>query len=62
MRTIEHTEVSDALAGQGVGRKLVDAAVAWARAERVKVTPQCPFARKVIEREPAMRDVLADPS
>ena len=55
---IEHTEVSDALRGQGVARKLVDAAVAWARASGMRVVPICPYARSVFDRDAALRDVL----
>ena len=55
---IEHTEVSDVLRGQGVARKLVDAAVAWARASGMRVVPICPYARSVFDRDAALRDVL----
>jgi predicted GNAT family acetyltransferase len=55
---IEHTEVSDELRGQGVARKLVDAAVAWARASGMRVVPICPYARSVFDRDAALRDVL----
>lgn len=55
---IDHTEVSQLLKGQGVGKKLVDAAVLWARAEQVKVLPLCPFAKSVFDKTPEYRDVL----
>jgi hypothetical protein len=55
---IEHTEVSDLLRGQGVGRKLVDASVAWARASGLRLVPRCPYARSVFDRDAALRDVL----
>ena len=55
---IEHTEVSKALAGQGVGKRLVEAAVAWARGTGTKLGVQCTFARTVFERNPGLRDVL----
>ena len=41
---IDHTEVSDALKGQGVGYRLIDAAIAYIRANDLKVIPLCPFA------------------
>lgn len=47
---IEHTEVSEALAGQGVGKKLVDQVVAYAREHHLKIVPLCSFARSVFER------------
>jgi predicted GNAT family acetyltransferase len=55
---IEHTEVSNALAGQGVGRRLVEAAVEWARRTGTKFVPECTFAKSVFERYPGLRDVL----
>jgi predicted GNAT family acetyltransferase len=56
--TIRHTEVDDSLRGQGVGRHLVDAAVAYARAEKLTIVPVCPYARSVFERDPSIGDVL----
>jgi predicted GNAT family acetyltransferase len=55
---ISHTQVSDALRGQGVGRRLLDALVAWARAEQRKVIALCPYARSEFEKDPSIRDVL----
>ena len=56
---LEHTEVDPSLRGQGVARKLVEAAVIWAREQHIKLVPVCPFAKAVFEREPAFRDVVA---
>jgi hypothetical protein len=56
---IDHTEVDPSLAGHGVGRRLLDAAVEWARASRVKIIPTCPFAAAQFAKDPALRDVLA---
>jgi uncharacterized protein len=55
---LEHTAVSDSVRGRGVGRRLVEAAVEWARATGTKVAPSCPYARSVIEKEPSLQDVL----
>jgi predicted GNAT family acetyltransferase len=55
---IDHTTVDDALRGTGAGRKLVEAAVQWARAENVKILPLCPFAKSVFDKTPAYADVL----
>jgi uncharacterized protein len=56
---IDHTEVDDALRGEGAGLRLVAAAVDWARAEGLKVIATCPFAKAMFERNPALQDVLA---
>jgi predicted GNAT family acetyltransferase len=55
---IDHTEVDDALRGTGTGRKLVAAAVDWAREEELQVLPLCPFARSVFDKSPELGDVL----
>jgi hypothetical protein len=56
---IDHTQVDDALRGTGAGRRLVEAAVAWARRENARLLPLCPFARSVFDKAPEWRDVLA---
>jgi predicted GNAT family acetyltransferase len=55
---LDHTEVDDALRGTGTGRKLVAAAVEWAREEELQVLPLCPFARSVFDQSPEFGDVL----
>lgn len=55
---IDHTDVSDELRGSGAGKRLVDAAVHWAREEKKKVLPLCPFAKSVFDKSPDYRDVL----
>lgn len=55
---IDHTEVSDKLAGKGVGKQLVNAAVEFARMNHHKILPLCPFAKKVIDKTPEYQDVL----
>ena len=54
---IDHTTVDDALRGTGAGRKLVEAAAQWARAEKLKILPLCPFAKSVFDKTPAYADV-----
>jgi predicted GNAT family acetyltransferase len=56
---IDHTTVDDSLRGTGTGRKLVEAAVQWARSEKVKLMPLCPYARSVFDKTPEYADVLA---
>lgn len=55
---IDHTEVSEKLKGQGAGKKLVEAAVVFARKLRVKILPLCPFAKSVFDKTPEYEDVL----
>ena len=55
---IDHTDVPDALRGQGVGRKLVERAVQDARAEGFKIIPLCPFAKATLDKTPEWQDVV----
>ena len=54
---IEHTEVSDALRGKNAGKQLVAASVDYARKNKLKILPLCPFARKVFDRVKEYSDV-----
>jgi len=54
---IDHTEVSDALRGKGVGKQLVGAAVDYARREGLKIIPLCTFAQSVFDRVLEFNDV-----
>jgi predicted GNAT family acetyltransferase len=56
---IDHTLVDDALRGTGAGKKLVEAGVQWAREQKRKILPLCPFARSVFDKTPAYADVLS---
>lgn len=56
---INHTFVDESLRGHGIARKLLDAAVAWARSNQVRIIPECSYARVVFARDESMRDVLA---
>lgn len=58
MIIIDHTEVPDAFRGQGIGRRLVERAVADARAEGRTIMPLCPFAKAQFLRHPDWSDVL----
>lgn len=58
MFIIDHTEVSDKLAGKGAGKQLVAKAVAFAREKNIKIKPLCPFAKAVFDKTPDYRDVL----
>ena len=55
---IEYVEVAPELRGTGLGRQLVQAAVAWAKETDQQVVPICSYARMVIQRDPAMSTLL----
>lgn len=59
--SIDHTRVDPALRGAGEGARLVEAAVALARAEGLKVRPACSFARALFARRPDWRALLDVP-
>ncbi len=54
---IAHTEVDGSLKGQGVGRRLLDTAVAWARKTGTRVRATCPYAKAQFEKDESIRDV-----
>ena len=54
---IDHTEVDASLKGQGVGYKLVEAAVNYARENNLKIMPLCPFADAVFKKKSEYNDV-----
>lgn len=55
---IDHTEVNPEFNGKGVGKKMVLAAVEYARNNNLKIIPLCPFAKSVFEKTEEIRDVL----
>lgn len=50
--TVYHTEVNDKLKGQGIGSKLLETMVAYAREHKLKVIPLCPFVYAQFKRHP----------
>jgi len=58
MIIIDHTEVDDSLRGKGAGKQMVEAAVIFARENKIKIMPLCPFASSVFKKIPEFRDVL----
>ena len=55
---IEYVEVSPSLRGTGLGRQLVEKAVAFANEAKLRVVPICSYARAVIQRDPALSPSL----
>ena len=58
MLIIDHTDVSDQFRGQGLGRKLLNELVTFARGRNIKVIPLCPFAKSVFDKDLSIHDVL----
>jgi predicted GNAT family acetyltransferase len=54
-----HTEVPEALRGHGVAARLAHEALDYARAQGLRVEPECPYVRAYVERHPEFRDLLA---
>jgi len=55
---INHTEVNPGNEGKGFGKKMVTAAVEYAREKNLKIIPLCPFAKSVFDKVEEFRDVL----
>jgi len=55
---IDHTIVSDSLRGKNIGKQLVAAAVDYARKNKIKILPLCPFAKSVFDSVKEYADVL----
>ena len=56
-----HTEVPDALEGQGIGNALARAALDYSRSEGLRVVPRCRFIAAFIQRNPAYQDLVEGP-
>jgi predicted GNAT family acetyltransferase len=57
--TFTHTEVPQALSGQGIGSKLARGALEQVRARGLKVVPKCPFISAFIAKNAEFADLLA---
>ena len=55
---LKHTEVSEELKGQGVGRALVKYVVEIARNEKFKLKLECEYTIREFEKHPEYQDVL----
>ena len=55
---IEYVEVSPRLRGTGLGKQIVEKAVAFAKDSDLRVIPICSYARAVIQRDPVMSAAL----
>ena len=58
-----HTEVAPSFEGQGLGERLVAAALEDLRARGLELVPVCPFVRAYLRRHPDQADLVAgDPA
>ena len=55
---IDHTLVNPILGGKGVGKQLVDRAVAFAREKNITIVSICPFVERVLNFDKRYQDVL----
>lgn len=55
-----HTEVPEALSGQGIGSKLVRGVLDRLRTDGMKAVARCEFVAAYVGRHPGYRDLLAD--
>jgi uncharacterized protein len=55
---LDHTEVNDAYRGQNIGKRILMELVAYARENKIKIIPLCPFAKSVFNKVEEIRDVL----
>jgi predicted GNAT family acetyltransferase len=57
-----HTGVPDAFAGKGVGGKLAQAGLNYARDNGLKAVPLCPFVAAYVNRHPEYEDSVLRPN
>lgn len=55
-----HTEVPEALEGQGLGSKLAQTGLEYARSKSLRVMPLCPFVAEYIRRHPEYRPLVLE--
>ena len=55
-----HTEVPDALGGRGIAGQLTKYALEYARENKLRVVPSCPYVRKYVEEHAEYQDLVDD--
>ena len=60
MIVIEHTEVPVELESKGLASHIVRTALDYARAQKLKVMPLCPFTAGFIHRHPEYQDLVLE--
>ena len=56
---LNHTLVPEALQGRGLAALLVQAALDWARENKLRVQPSCSYVAAYMKRHPETQDLLA---
>jgi predicted GNAT family acetyltransferase len=56
---LRHTEVPETERGHGAAGELAEAAVAYAKAQKLRVIPTCRFVKAWFDRHPAEKDIIA---
>ena len=54
-----HTVVPDAISGRGVASILIRGALDGARAQQLKIVPQCQFVAAFVKKHPEYQDLIA---
>jgi predicted GNAT family acetyltransferase len=60
MIVIEHTEVPVELEARGIAGRIVRTALDYARAQKLKVMPLCPFTAGFIHKHPEYQDLVLE--
>lgn len=55
---IDHTFVSKELKGQGIGSLLLKELIEWARKEKKKIVPLCPYSKAQMEKNKEYHDMM----
>lgn len=55
-----HTGVPEPLGGQGLASKMAKTALEYAKAEGLKVVPQCPFVRAYLRRHAEYQELVSE--
>ncbi len=56
---LDSTYTPEKFRGKGVGAKLVDAAISYAKEKGLKVVPVCPFALEYFKKHPEHNEILS---
>jgi predicted GNAT family acetyltransferase len=57
--TLTHTIVPQALAGQGIGTKLIAGVLGQVRAQGLRIVPECSFVQAYLQKHPQEADLVA---